>query len=201
MKLNHAEGQATCHAHIVAVRAKWRSRNRPDFPEKTGVEERLIHGLGVGKEETMKNGFHRILVGTDLSAASDPAVQEAIKLAKENGAELLFAHAYQPPSLFQMDGYLTGGIYQEWDNTLRVGVEAKLAPIVQSAKDAGIQAKALVLAGAPFDAITQAAQDTGADLVVLGTHGRTGVSRFFLGSVAARVISTAPCPVLTVRAA
>ncbi|HEX7253007.1 MAG TPA: universal stress protein, partial [Thermoanaerobaculia bacterium] len=54
--------------------------------------------------------------------------------------------------------------------------------------------------GAPDEAITAAARDQKADLVVMGTHGRKGVSRFFLGSVASRVISTSECPVMTVRA-
>ena len=58
-----------------------------------------------------------------------------------------------------------------------------------------------MLFGTPYEAIVEAALENNADLVILGTHGRKGVSRFFLGSVASRVISTAPCPVMTVRAA
>jgi nucleotide-binding universal stress UspA family protein len=61
-------------------------------------------------------------------------------------------------------------------------------------------AKPLVLAGAADEAITEAAKDNDADLVIMGTHGRKGVSRLFLGSVASRVIATAPCPVMTIHA-
>jgi nucleotide-binding universal stress UspA family protein len=62
-----------------------------------------------------------------------------------------------------------------------------------------VNAEALILSGSPQEAIEEAAKAIGAELIVVGTHGRTGVPRFFLGSVAARVVSTAPCPVLTVR--
>ncbi|HYV40715.1 MAG TPA: universal stress protein, partial [Thermoanaerobaculia bacterium] len=77
----------------------------------------------------------------------------------------------------------------------------KLPGLVENAAKEGVKAEPLVLMGEPYEAIAGAARDTGADLVVMGTHGRKGVSRFFLGSVAARVISTAPCPVMTIRAA
>jgi nucleotide-binding universal stress UspA family protein len=73
--------------------------------------------------------------------------------------------------------------------------------LVEKARQQGLAAEPLVLRGVPYAAIAEAARSVGADLVVLGTHGRTGVQRLLLGSVAAKVISTAPCPVLTVRAA
>jgi universal stress protein A len=144
--------------------------------------------------------FKHILVATDLSPASDPALKEALVLAKENGAELLIAHAYQPPTILEAQS-LAGGAYEEWDQSLREDVEKRLQPIVEDAAREGVAAKPLVLAGAPYEAIAEAAKENGADLVIMGTHGRRGVSRFFLGSVASRVISTAPCPVMTVRAA
>jgi nucleotide-binding universal stress UspA family protein len=143
--------------------------------------------------------FHRILVATDLTKASDPAVSRAIRLARDSDAELLITHAYQPPSVAQADSFASG-IYAEWDRTMRSNAEEQLRPIVEDAKRQGVKAIAIVVSGVPYDAISETAREKGADLVVMGTHGRTGVSRFFLGSVASRVISTAPCPVLTVRA-
>ena len=68
------------------------------------------------------------------------------------------------------------------------------------ARKNGVRAKGLLLEGIPHDRIVRAARSTRADLIVLGTHGRTGLGRVFLGSVAARVVTLAPCPVLTVRA-
>lgn len=144
--------------------------------------------------------FKRILVATDLSPASAAALKEAIELAKENEAALLIAHAYQPPSVVEAQS-ISAGVYEEWDQNIRAEVKGRLDEIVEQTAMEGVRAEPLVLTGAPDEAITEAARFNDADLVVLGTHGRTGVSRLFLGSVAARVISTAPCPVMTVRTA
>ena len=145
------------------------------------------------------NGFHRILVATDFSPASEPALKEAAKLARSNKAELLIAHAYEPPSPLQIDGYVAPWIYNEWEGTLRKEAELALSPLVERARQEGVTARPVVLKGTPFRAITDAAQAEHAELVVMGTHGRTGLSRLVLGSVAARVAASAPCPVLTVR--
>ncbi len=146
------------------------------------------------------NPFRRIIVATDLTPASEPAVLEASLLAKENGADLFIAHVYRPPSISQAQSE-AGGVYAEWDRNIRAEIEGKLALLVENVAKDGVKAETLVLAGEPYEAIVEAARLNDADLVVLGTHGRKGVARFFLGSVAARVISTAPCPVMTVRAA
>ena len=147
------------------------------------------------------HGFHKILVATDFSPASEPALKEASKLAHENEAELLIAHAYEPPSPLQIDGYVAPWMYDEWDNTLRDEAILALSPLVESARQSGINARPVVLKGTPFKVITEAAGLEHADLVVIGTHGRTGLSRLVLGSVAARVAATSPCPVLTVHGA
>lgn len=146
------------------------------------------------------NPFKRIIVATDLTPASEPAVLEAALLAKENGADLLVTHVYRPPSISQAQS-VAGGVYEEWDRNIRAEVEGKLRVLVENVAKEGVRAEALVLAGQPYEAIVEAAKLNDADLVVMGTHGRKGVARFFLGSVASRVISTAPCPVMTVRAA
>ena len=144
--------------------------------------------------------FHRILFATDFTESSEPAFAEALEMAKGNGTELLIAHVYQLPNAAQAMS-VASGVYEEWTQNLRDRVEEKLAPLVEKARAEGVNAEALVLSGTPYEAITEAAALNGADLVIMGTHGRKGVSRFFLGSVASRVISTAPCPVLTVHAA
>ena len=144
--------------------------------------------------------FRRILVATDFTPASEPALDEAIEMAKGDGTELLIAHAYQLPN---MPGTESGGaaVYEEWVKELRDSVEERLKPLVERARGEGIHAEALILTGTPSEAITEAAAEQAADLVIMGTHGRKGVSKLFLGSVASRVISSAPCPVLTVHAA
>jgi universal stress protein A len=145
--------------------------------------------------------FRRILFATDFSKASERAFQESTEMARENGAELLIAHVYQTPGFLPTDVYMSPAVYEELDAKLRENVALRLQALVDGVRKSGIDARPLVLAGTPYEAIAEAAQANAADLVVMGTHGRTGASRFFLGSVASRVISTAPCPVLTVRAA
>ena len=71
--------------------------------------------------------------------------------------------------------------------------------LIAKARKAGARAKVLLLEGVPHEQITRTASSKRADVVVLGTHGRTGLARFFLGSVASRVIASATVPVLTVR--
>jgi nucleotide-binding universal stress UspA family protein len=144
--------------------------------------------------------FKRILFATDLTPASSPAFGEAVALAIESNAELIVAHAYEPPNVTQAAA-VGPDVYDEWDRNLRNEAEERIAPLVQHAKNAGAKAWSLVLGGTAGDVIIEGAKENGVDLVVMGTHGRKGVSRMFLGSVASHVISTAPCPVMTVRAA
>jgi len=70
---------------------------------------------------------------------------------------------------------------------------------VQKVKRARVKVSSLLLKGTAHDQIVRAAKNRRADLIVIGTHGRTGITKLFMGSVAARVVSTASCPVMTVR--
>ncbi|HYK43329.1 MAG TPA: universal stress protein [Thermoanaerobaculia bacterium] len=142
----------------------------------------------------------RILVATDLTPASLPAFEEALRIAEANGAELVLTHAYQLPNLGQPVA-LAGEAYDRMDRQLRESAERRMESLIVEAEKRNVPARQLVIFGDPYEAIGRAAADECVDLVIMGTHGRTGVARFFLGSVASRVISTAPCPVLTVRAA
>ena len=144
--------------------------------------------------------FQRILVATDFSPASTPAFEQSVKMAKREGALLLIGHAYQEPGLVELS-HAPARVYEEWDQKLREGVERKLRPLVEYARKEGVEAEGLVLTGFADEAIIEAAKQRRADLIVMGTHGRRGAARLFLGSVASRVISTAPCPVMTVRSA
>ena len=144
--------------------------------------------------------FQRILVATDFSPASTPALEQSVKMARRDGALLLIAHAYQEPGLVELSR-APARVYEEWDHALREGVDRKLRPLVEYARTEGVEARALLLTGFADEAIIEAARQEGADLIVMGTHGRRGAARLFLGSVASRVISMAPCPVMTVRSA
>ena len=99
------------------------------------------------------------------------------------------------------EGYVGGGqLYDRMVADIERDAQRRLGRLVAQARKNGVRAKGLLLAGIPHDRIVRAARSTRADLIVLGTHGRTGLGRLFLGSVAARVVTLAPCPVLTVRA-
>ena len=142
--------------------------------------------------------FRRILMATDFSDASQPAWDTALALAADTGAALYVVHAYEPPNLIHTGGIMPGQ-YEAWDQNVRAAANEKLDDLVAEALKTGVQADRTVEAGFPEEAIVKAAGEFGADLIVMGTHGRRGVSRVFMGSVAARVVATAPCPVLTVR--
>lgn len=141
----------------------------------------------------------RIVHPTDFSRASSAAFAKAVELAKENRAELLLVHVLLPPTPFIGDGYVVPKTYEELEAAARRGAQRELARLLAKAKSAKAQAKAVLLEGVPHDRITRLARARRADLIVMGTHGRTGLGKFFLGSVAERVVAGASCPVLTVR--
>lgn len=142
--------------------------------------------------------FRKILVATDFSPASDAAFEEAVRLARESGAALYVFHAYETLSSL---AYGPAGVYAEGNRAARTHAEEKLADLTREMSRTGAEVKPLLRKGIPDDAIVQAANREDVDLIVMGTHGRRGAARLFLGSVAARVVATATCPVLTVRCA
>ena len=144
--------------------------------------------------------FRRILHASDFSQASRAAFRQAIDLARANRGHLTIVHVYTPLIPLVGEGYATPQVYDKMLADVRADAQRQLDRLVAKAKQAGARAKGLLLEGVPHDRIVRAARSTRADLVVLGTHGRTGLGRLFLGSVAARVVTLAPCPVLTVRA-
>jgi nucleotide-binding universal stress UspA family protein len=144
--------------------------------------------------------FRRILHASDFSPASRPAFRRAVDLARANRSRLTIVHVYTPVVPMVGEGYAMPQLYDRMLADVRADAQRQLDRLVAKARQAGARAKGLLLEGIPHDRIVRAARSTRADVVVLGTHGRTGLGRLFLGSVAARVVTLAPCPVLTVRA-
>jgi nucleotide-binding universal stress UspA family protein len=97
------------------------------------------------------------------------------------------------------DGYVPPKIYDEMVTGARAYAQKQLDALIRKAKTAGARATGLLAEGIAHERIAKTARSKKADVVVVGTHGRTGLPRFFLGSVASRVLALAPCPVLTVR--
>ena len=138
-----------------------------------------------------------ILVPTDFSENSAEAIDYAAELARTFKASLHFVHVCQVPSLATatMDGVIVS--LPDWETQFRSAAEAEMAKVL--ARIQGVASSAEIAFGSPAACIVAAAAEHGADLIVMGTHGRGPVMHIVLGNVAERVVRTAPCPVLTVR--
>ena len=143
--------------------------------------------------------FRRIVHPSDFSTASRPAFARALDLAKRNRAALTLVHVMAPVVPLTGDGYVSPRLYEELEASARAQAQKRLNAIVAGAKKAGARATGLLLEGVPHERVARAARARKADLLVIGTHGRTGLAKFFLGSVATRLVASASCPVLTVR--
>jgi nucleotide-binding universal stress UspA family protein len=143
--------------------------------------------------------FRRILHASDFSPASRAAFRRAIDLARENRAALTIVHVYSPVVPLMGEGYAPAQVYDRMLADIHADAKRQVGRLLAQARKRGVRAKGLLLEGIPADRIVRAARSTRADVIVVGTHGRTGLSRLFLGSVASRVVTLAPCPVLTVR--
>ncbi|ABS25017.1 universal stress protein [Anaeromyxobacter sp. Fw109-5] len=142
--------------------------------------------------------WKRICCPIDFSDASRAAMEVAADLARRTGAELWLLHAYPVPGYTFPDGSvvaspkmlqdLADGAQRHLDEW-RTAAEGLGAPRVETAKEAG----------EPAAEIVAFARERGVDLLVLGTHGRTGLEHALMGSIAERVVRKAHCPVLTVR--
>ena len=143
------------------------------------------------------NAWKRISCAVDLSEPSREAMEDAAALAAQLHAELTLVHVFAPPPA------VAGDVLVSPAEAARVEageVERALEGWRQDAeRRAGMPVKALALHGEPGAEILKHARNARVDLVVVGTHGRTGLNKLLLGSVAERVVATARCPVLTVR--
>jgi nucleotide-binding universal stress UspA family protein len=143
--------------------------------------------------------IRRIMHPTDFSRASSAAFKRAVDMAKGNRAELLLVHVMSPAIPIMADGYVSPQVYEDMEAAAHASSQKHLGALVKKAKQAGARAKGLLVEGVPHERIARAARSKKADMVVIGTHGRTGIAKLFLGSVASRVLAVSPCPVLTVR--
>ena len=143
--------------------------------------------------------LRRILHPADFSRASGAALARAITMAKADRAQLLLVHVLAPPVPIAGEGYISPKVYDDLEASARKYGQKHLSGLQAKARKAGVKAVTLLLDGVAHEQIARAAKSKKADLIVIGTHGRTGLAKFFLGSVASRVVAAAPCPVLTVR--
>jgi nucleotide-binding universal stress UspA family protein len=141
----------------------------------------------------------RILHPSDFSRASGAAFKKAVEMAKASRGELMLVHVVSPVMPVAGEGYISPKMYEEIAASSRAWAQKQLDKLVAKARTAGVRAKGSVLEGSAHDQVVRFARSKHADLIVMGTHGRSGLAKLFLGSVAGRVVAAAPCPVLTVR--
>ena len=139
----------------------------------------------------------RILVPVDFSECTDPVVEWAAHLAEEHQSAITLLHAYHLPVEFQqLEGaYLPSDFWA----SVRGEAEASLAKLVGPLRARGIDTETAVCEGYAATVIVDEAAARNVDLVVIGTHGLSGLKHLLLGSIAERVVQKAHCPVLTVK--
>ena len=139
-----------------------------------------------------------ILVPIDFSDSASNIIEWAAYLARESKSKLVLFHAYHLPVEFQqLEGaYLPPDF---WAN-VKSEAQASLARHETELRESGHSVESVVREGYAATAIVDEANELGADLIVIGTHGLSGLKHMLLGSVAERVVQKAPCPVLTVKA-
>ena len=144
--------------------------------------------------------FRRILVPTDFSPPSDAALEYGRVLAAKFGSSLQLLHVVDEPSA--ASAFVADGFAPTTDNireALLEQVREHLARAMNLGDRTRFHARADAIIGTPAAAIVDYATATGTSLIVMGTHGRTGLAHLLMGSVAEHVVRTARCPVLTVR--
>ena len=134
----------------------------------------------------------KILFATDFSTCDDEALKMATSLARSRGAALLIVHVEEPPALYG-EGMMYYGMPNPTADLQRMMLK-KLVP-----SDPNVRYEHRLITGAPALAIIDLAEEEDVDLIVIGTHGRSGIDRVLMGSVAEMVLRRATCPVLTFK--
>ncbi|HET8761336.1 MAG TPA: universal stress protein [Nitrospiria bacterium] len=136
-----------------------------------------------------------ILVPTDFSEGSQAALDYAVNLAKSFGSKIVLLHVIETTTYTMTEALQLVNVYE----VVRTAVEPVLDQMVTDLQQQKLSVSRAVAQGASAHEIVSQAREVGADLIVMGTHGRRGVNHLMVGSVAERVVRTAACPVLTVR--
>ena len=132
-------------------------------------------------------GFTHILHATDFSESSELASAKAVDLARQCGAKLTVIHAYAEPLMAEGFAYVPD---------IRPELEEHLARVAQG--EPNVEIERALLVGSPAETIVDYAREHNCDLIVTGTHGRTGLTHMLMGSVAEKVVRLAECPVMVV---
>jgi nucleotide-binding universal stress UspA family protein len=137
-------------------------------------------------------GFQRVLVATDGSKQCRPAVEKAIDFSQSYGGEISVVSIVDVPAEFYAEA---PQVVEDMIHKAKIYVEE----VKKQAEASGVKAEAFVKEGEAYQAIVDLAKERDVNIIVMGSHGRTGLKRLLMGSVAEKVIGYAPCPVLVTR--
>ena len=141
--------------------------------------------------------FSRILVPIDFSDHTRAVVELATDLSRRYQAPLLLLHAYEPLTYALPEGLVT--LERSELERILAGLNKSLDKVAEGPRASGVQVEAQVVHGYAVREILRIAEERKDTIIVMGTHGRTGLKHLLIGSVAENVVRNASCPVLTVR--
>ena len=142
--------------------------------------------------------FDRILTAIDFSENSDYAFDYALTLAKQFNSELTIMHVINEP--VDLRGFYVPHIsFEQLEKEIEDGATKMMEKFCQARLEDFSSYKTAIVTGIPYEEIIRKAEETDTSLIVLGTHGRTGLDHLIFGSTAERVVRSAACPVLTIR--
>ncbi len=143
--------------------------------------------------------LHRILVPTDFSKSSDNALTYAVAFAEKFGASIHLLHVVQDLALFIPEAIMASPPLTAPVEQFRAAAREALDRAIGGLNRPGLTVHPEVGEGVPAEEIIRVARERDVDLIVMGTHGHTGLAHVLLGSICEKVVRRAPCPVLTVR--
>jgi nucleotide-binding universal stress UspA family protein len=142
--------------------------------------------------------YRRILWATDFSPLAKAALPHAVGLASDAGAELVLFHVLPSPAMYAVPD-ISGAVWVPLQRKARTAAHRQLHRLEEQVRGPNVRTHTVLTEGVPFLQILRAAKRLRCDLIVVATHGRTGLAHAIMGSVAENLIRRAPCPVLTVR--
>mgnify|MGYP003417062116 FL=1 len=146
----------------------------------------------------METTINKVLVPIDFSDYSKSALRYAVNFAKSFNAEIILIYVVEPviyPPDFSMGQIALPSITTEWDDRAK----DELQKLAKSEIIGAVKVKTIIKTGKPFVEIIETAKEENVDLIIIATHGRSGVEHILFGSTAEKVVRKAPCPVLTLR--
>ena len=146
----------------------------------------------------METTINKVLVPIDFSDYSKSALKYAVNFAKSFNAEIILIYVVEPviyPPDFSMGQIAMPSINTEWDDRAK----DELQKLAKSEIIGAVKVKTIIKTGKPFVEIIETAKEENVDLIIIATHGRSGVEHILFGSTAEKVVRKAPCPVLTLR--